>query len=229
MGLFAIGDIHFGFSVNKPMGIFGKDWENHSEKIIENWKREVTAEDTVLLVGDISWAMKEFDAKVDLDFIDGLPGRKILIEGNHDYWWKSASRLEREYNKMRFLKNDCEPYEDIFICGSRGWLCPNDSNFTGQDLKLYQREQIRLRLSLDSAMRKGAQEILLMMHYPPTNDQREHSAFLDIIQEYPIKNVVFGHLHGSWSHKMALQGLHEGTKFQLVSADYVGFCPKRIL
>lgn len=228
MGLFAIGDIHFGFAVNKPMGIFGADWENHSERIIEHWTREVTAADTVLLVGDISWALKAEDAKVDLDIIQGLPGKKILIEGNHDYWWKSASKLEREYHGMRFLKNDCAEFEDIYICGSRGWLCPNDSNFTKQDQKLYEREQIRLRLSLETAMGKGAAEILLMMHYPPTNDRQERSAFLDIIEEYPIQNVVFGHLHGKWSHKTALQGVHNGVKFQLVSADNIGFCPKRI-
>lgn len=229
MGLFAIADLHFGFSVNKPMSIFGAHWEGHSEKIIENWKKSVGAEDTVLLPGDISWAMKENEAQVDLQIINDLPGRKIFLEGNHDYWWKSASKLERKYEKMRFLKNDCDLYENIFICGTRGWLCPNDTHFTEQDKKLYEREQIRLRLSLDSAMRKGAKEILLMMHFPPTNDKQEDSAFVQIIGEYPIQQVVYGHLHGKQSHDMGLKGERDGVNYQLVSADYLNFCPKKIL
>ncbi|MDD3394604.1 MAG: serine/threonine protein phosphatase [Clostridia bacterium] len=229
MGLFAIADLHFGFSVNKPMSIFGTQWEGHSEKIIENWKREVCAEDTVLVPGDISWAMKEEEAAVDLEIIQGLPGRKIFLEGNHDYWWKSASKLERKYEGMRFLKNDCDTYGNLFICGTRGWLCPNDSRFTAQDKKLYEREQIRLRLSLDSAMRKGAEEILLMLHFPPVNDKQENSAFLEIIQEYPITRVVYGHLHGRNSHDSGIKGEKEGINFYLVSADYLDFCPKKIL
>ncbi|AMJ40129.1 metallophosphoesterase [Anaerotignum propionicum] len=229
MGLFAIADLHFGFSVNKPMSIFGANWEGHSERIIENWQQEVGKEDTVLIPGDISWAMKEEDAAADLQVIQGLPGRKIFIEGNHDYWWKSASRLERTFEGMRFLKNDCDLYESLYICGSRGWLCPNDSRFTAQDQKLYEREQIRLRLSLDSAMRKGAEEILLMMHFPPTNDRQENSAFLEIIREYPIRQVVYGHLHGKPSHESGIKGERDGIVYHLVSADYLDFCPKRLI
>ena len=115
MGLFAIGDLHFGFAVSKPMDIFGENWKNHSEKIIENWKREVTEEDTVLLPGDISWGMRLPEAAADLDVIDSLPGRKILLSGNHDYWWKSSSRLAGQYPEMAFLKNDAVPWEKSFI------------------------------------------------------------------------------------------------------------------
>lgn len=229
MGLFAIADLHFGFSVEKPMSIFGAHWEGHSEKIINNWRREVSKEDTVLIPGDISWGMKEEEAAADLEVIQDLPGRKIFLEGNHDYWWKSAAKLERKYEGMRFLKNDCDLYENVFICGTRGWLCPNDSHFTAQDKKLYEREQIRLRLSLDSAMRKGAEEILLMMHFPPMNDKQENSAFLDIISEYPISHVVYGHLHGKSSHDNGIKGEKKGIFFHLVSADYLDFCPQKIL
>lgn len=229
MGLFAIADLHFGFSVNKPMSMFGAQWEGHSEKIIENWKKEIKKEDAVLIPGDISWAMKEEEAEVDLKILQRLPGRKIFLEGNHDYWWKSASKLERKYEGMRFLKNDCDRYENLFICGTRGWICPNDTRFTPQDQKLYEREQIRLRLSLDSAMRKGAEEILLMMHFPPVNDSQEASGFLDIMQEYPIKQVVYGHLHGKPSHDSGIQGEKHGMQFHLVSADYLDFCPKKIV
>ena len=229
MGLFSIADLHFGFSVHKPMSIFGAHWEGHSEKIIENWKKEINNEDTVLVPGDISWGMKEEEAEVDLRIINSLPGRKIFLEGNHDYWWKSASKLERKYQGMRFLKNNCDIYEDIFICGTRGWICPNDTHFAPQDKKLYEREQIRLRLSLDSAMRKGAEEILLMMHFPPVNDRQENSAFLDIIHEYPVRQVVYGHLHGKSSHDNGIKGEKDGINFHLISADYLNFCPKRIL
>lgn len=229
MGLFAIADLHFAFSVNKPMDQFGQNWIGHSEKIIKNWQREITATDTVLVPGDISWAMYEKDAEKDLTVLDGLPGRKILLEGNHDYWWKSAARLERRYENMRFLKNDCDRYDSLFICGSRGWLCPNDTRFTPQDDKLYRREQLRLRLSLESAMRQGAKEILLMMHFPPVNDKREDSAFMQIIREYPIRHVVYGHLHGQENHERGIRGEQDGVCFHLVAADYLDFSPIRII
>lgn len=229
MGLFAIGDLHFGFAVSKPMDIFGENWKNHSEKIIENWKQEVTEEDTVLLPGDISWGMRLPEAAADLDVIDSLPGRKILLSGNHDYWWKSSSRLAGQYPEMAFLKNDAVPWEKSFICGTRGWLCSNERSFTPEDEKIYKREQIRLRLSLDAAMKAGAEDIIVMMHFPPVNEKREPSAFTEILGEYPVKRVVYGHLHGAANHKNALQGERDGILYELVAADYLDFCPKRIL
>lgn len=229
MGLFSIGDLHFGFGVKKPMDIFGENWENHSEKIIENWKREITKEDTVLLPGDISWGMRLFEAKADLNVIDSLPGRKILLSGNHDYWWKSSSKLSVQYPKMVFLKNDSVQYEDFFICGTRGWTCPNAVSFTVEDEKIYQRELIRLRLSLDSAMKRGAEKIIVMLHYPPTNEKHEPSGFTDILAEYPVLMAVYGHLHGAGNHKLALQGEYQGITYYLTASDYLDFCPKRIL
>lgn len=229
MALFAIGDLHFAFSVAKPMDIFGEQWKDHSRKIIENWRALVTEEDTVLLPGDLSWGMRMDEAAADLDVIYGLPGRKILLGGNHDYWWKSSSRLEARYPGMRFLKNSFDWYEDWAVCGSRGWLCPNDIRFTEQDRKIYEREQVRLRLSLDAAMRSGAEKIILMMHYPPMNDKKEDSAFTALFQEYPIKQVVYGHLHGAESHATAFEGEKDGIQYELVAADYIDFCPKRIL
>lgn len=229
MALFAIADLHFSFSANKPMDIFGDQWKNHSEKIIANWKAVVRAEDTVLLPGDLSWGMRMEDAAADLDVIYALPGRKILLGGNHDYWWKSSSRLEARYPGMRFLKNDFDTYEDWAVCGSRGWLCPNDMRFTEQDRKLYEREQVRLRLSLDAAMRNGAEKIILMMHYPPMNDKQEDSAFTELFKEYPIRKVVYGHLHGEMSHATGFQGERYGITYELTAADYIDFCPRRIL
>lgn len=229
MGLFAIADLHFAFSVDKPMDIFGTQWKNHSQKIIENWQNHITEADTVLLPGDLSWGMRLEEAAADLDVIDGLPGRKILLGGNHDYWWKSSAKLEARYPAMRFLKNTFDTYEDWAVCGTRGWLCPNDVRFTEQDKKIYEREQVRLRLSLDAAMRNGAEKIILMMHYPPMNDKKEDSAFTALFQEYPIERVVYGHLHGAESHATGFQGEKNGIVYELVAADYLDFCPKRIL
>ena len=229
MALFAIADLHFAFSVDKPMDIFGENWKNHSEKIIANWKKNITEGDTVLLPGDLSWGMRIDEAAADLDVIYSLPGRKILLGGNHDYWWKSSSKLEARYPGMRFLKNNFDQYEDWYICGTRGWLCPNDVQFTEQDKKIYEREQVRLRLSLDAAMRSGAEKIILMMHFPPMNDKQEDSAFTALFREYPIKKVVYGHLHGAASHRTAFEGEREGIDYALIAADYIDFCPKRIL
>lgn len=229
MSLFAIADLHFSFAAQKPMDIFGAQWKNHSQKIIENWERIITPADTVLLPGDISWGMRLEDAAADLDVLYRLPGRKILLGGNHDYWWKSSSKLEARYPGMRFLKNSFDRYADWHICGTRGWLCPNDTHFTAQDKKLYEREQVRLRLSLDAAMRDGAKKILLMLHFPPMNDKREPSAFTAIAQEYPVKQVLYGHLHGAASHKTAFEGEKDGISYTLVASDAIAFCPKQIL
>ena len=191
MALYAIADLHFSFSTNKPMDIFGDNWKIHSQKIIENWKAVVTEEDTVLLPGDLSWGMRIDEAAADLDVIYNLPGRKILLGGNHDYWWKSSSRLEARYPGMRFLKNDFDTYEGWAVCGTRGWLCPND--------------------------------------YPPMNDQKEDSAFTELFKEYPIEKVVYGHLHGEMSHATGFQGERYGITYELVAADHIDFCPRRIL
>ena len=150
-----------------------------------------------------------------------------LPENNEFYI--TSSKLEARYPGMRFLKNDFDTYEDWAVCGTRGWLCPNDIRFTEQDKKIYEREQVRLRLSLDAAMRKGAEKIILMMHYPPMNDKKEDSAFTELFKEYPIRKVVYGHLHGEMSHATGFEGERYGITYELVAADYLEFCPKRIL
>lgn len=229
MGLFAIADLHFGFSVQKPMEIFGENWRDHPQKIIAHWRENISEGDTVLLPGDLSWGMRIEEAAADLDVIYALPGRKILLGGNHDYWWKSSAKLEARYPGMRFLKNSFDRYEDWGICGTRGWLCPNDTHFTEQDRKIYEREQVRLRLSLDAAMRNGTEKIILMLHFPPMNDKQEDSAFTALFREYPIKQVIYGHLHGTAAHRTAFEGEREGIRYALIAADYIDFCPKRIL
>ena len=229
MSLFAIGDLHFGFGVHKSMDIFGGNWENHAEKIIQNWNAQITQADTVLLPGDISWGMRLEEAMLDLDCIDRLPGKKILLAGNHDYWWKSSAKLEARYPKMQFLKNDTVPYEFYHICGTRGWICPNPHAFTSDDEKIYRREQIRLRLSLDAAMRKQAKDILVMLHFPPMNEEGESSGFTELVEAYPVRLVVYGHFHGAQNHQRAFQGKRNGIEYRLVSSDYLAFSPKRVL
>ncbi|MBM6830337.1 metallophosphoesterase [Anaerotignum lactatifermentans] len=228
MGLFAIGDLHFSFAAPKPMDIFGEQWKEHDKRIIENWKNTVGPEDTVLIPGDISWGMRLADAAADLDVIDGLPGRKVLLPGNHDYWWKSSSRLAGQYPRMTFLKNDTTRWENWFLCGARGWTCPNETAFTAEDEKIYRRELIRLRLSLDCAMRQGAENILVMLHFPPVNENHGPSGFTELFGQYPVREVVYGHLHGESSHSMALEGEREGIRYHLTSSDYLEFRPKRI-
>lgn len=231
MRIFAIGDLHFGFAVKKPMDIFGEHWKNHAEKVIQNWKAQIQPEDVVLIPGDISWAMRMEQAAVDLNVIDQLPGRKILLPGNHEYWWKSVSKLSAQYPNMDFLKNNSirlQKDADIFICGTRGWTCPNDVDFSVEDRKIYEREQVRLRLSLDEAMWKGAKEILVMLHFPPVNEKHEPSAFTEILSQYPVRLVVYGHLHGAANHRLALQGEYEGISYHLTASDYLDFTPKYI-
>ncbi len=230
MSLYAIADLHLSFAKEKPMDIFGDIWKNHSEKIRERWLEAVRDEDTVLVAGDISWATAMEDAKEDMAFLKGLPGRKIMIQGNHDYWWDSASKVRKEFPCFTFLRNDYAAYGDYAVCGSRGWLCPNDTYYTSQDEKLYKREANRLRMSVEAALRAGYENIILMMHYPPTNDNKESSAFTDLIQEYAeIKKVVYGHLHGENSFDASLKGEFGGREFFLVSADYLHFKPVKIM
>ncbi len=230
MSLYAIGDLHLGQGLDKPMEIFGENWRNHEEKIVSNWQNTVTEKDTVILAGDISWGMRIHEARPHLALIESLPGRKIVLQVNHDFWWNSTARVREAFPSFTFLKNDCSFYEDYAICGSRGWLCPKDTFYTAADEKVYRREQLRLRLSISDALRQGAEKIVLVMHYPPTNDKKETSGFTELINEYPqIKKVVFGHLHGEKSHKACISGKINGVDFNLVSADFLDFKPKKIL
>ena len=229
MSLFAIGDLHLSFGVNKPMNIFGENWDNHFEKIQQNWIEKVSSEDTILLPGDISWGMKLEEAKKDLDFIDSLPGKKVIISGNHDYWWASAGKLNSMYENIFFLKNNFYEYGEYAICGSRGWICPNDINFTEHDNKMYKREQIRLKLSLDMAVNKGYKKIIVMIHYPPSSQYSKESAFIDILKSYGVIVVVYGHLHGKDSFIGNIEGEVDGIQYHLVSADYINFSLKKIL
>ncbi|WP_341877547.1 metallophosphoesterase [Defluviitalea saccharophila] len=225
MSIYAIGDLHLSGAVDKPMDKFGKNWENHARKIKMNWLEIISDEDTVLIPGDISWGMTLEEADIDLQFINELPGRKIFIRGNHDYWWKSVTKLNTIYENMYFIQNDFVPAEGFAVCGGRGWICPNDIKFTAHDQKIYEREEKRLRLSLQAAKRAKHERIIVIMHYPPTNENLEPSIFTHLFEEFKVEKVLYGHLHGKDSFNLGLQGIHNGIEYKLVSSDYIDFKP----
>lgn len=230
MKIYAIGDLHLATDVDKPMNIFGPKWHGHQKKIIENWKNTISSEDVVLIPGDISWGMRLFEAQSDLKCIDSLPGKKILIRGNHDYWWEKITHLNTLYKSIYFLQNtSVEVAPNIWVCGSRGWICPGENTFDPQDEKIYLRECQRLTLSLEHARQRGAKQIIVLLHYPPTNNQQEPSLFTELITSYPVTHVVYGHLHDEQSHLQCLQGIYNARCYHLVAADYLNFTPKEIV
>lgn len=229
MALYTISDLHLAFNLEKPMDIFGDNWVNHCEKIKDNWINKIKEEDTVLIAGDISWSLKESDSKFDLDWIDSLPGKKIISKGNHDYWWGSISKLNKMYEKTKFLQNNFYQYEKYAICGTRGWICPGGEKYSLKDEKIYKREQIRLRLSIEAAKNNGFEDIIVMIHYPPSNEKFQKSAFMEIFEEYNVKKVIYGHLHGPSLKGKLLEGDVDGIEYILSSADYIDFSPKLVI
>ncbi len=227
MALYAISDLHLALNSNKPMDIFGEQWFLHHEKIKNNWIDKINEEDTVLIGGDISWSMKIEEGMEDLKWIHELPGRKIIIKGNHDYWWSSITKLNALYEDMHFIQNNYFTYEDYAICGTRGWICPGGDKFQEEDKKIYEREQIRLKLSLDAAVAKGYSNIICMIHYPPTNEKFEDSAFTDIFKAYGVKKVIYGHLHGPALARV-LNGYKDGIEYIMTSCDFIDFNPVKI-
>ncbi len=228
MRIFALSDPHLSLSSDKPMDIFGPNWDNHAARIEAAWRASVDPQDAVLLPGDISWAMNLEGVAADLAFLAGLPGSKILLRGNHDYWWNSISKVRAALPPgMRALQNDSLELFGMAIVGTRGWICPGSALFDpAQDQKLYEREVIRLELSLRSAP-PGLPK-LCMLHYPPFNERRQQSGFTDLLESYGVGRVVYGHLHGK-SCKNAFEGLRNGVEYILCSADHLGFAPKCIL
>jgi len=227
--LYALSDLHLGEGLDKDMYKFGEEWKDHSKKIMINWNRVVSDDDYVLVPGDISWAINLDEAKIHLDFIANLNGKKILLRGNHDYWWSSVSKLNSLYNSkgMYFLQNDSFMLDDgkTFICGTRLWK--NDSE-EKEDIKIYRREIIRAKLSLDSAVRRGCESIIFISHYPLLNENGDDNEVSILIESYPVKKVVFGHIHGSDNFNHCFQGIKNGVEYKLYSADYLDFCPEKV-
>jgi len=228
MSLYTISDLHLGLNIEKPMDVFGEKWKDHPKKIRENWTKMIKEEDTVLISGDISWSLKAEDSVYDLDWIDELPGKKIIGKGNHDYWWSSITKLNSMYENTKFLQNNYYVYKNYAICGTRGWICPNANNFTKKDEKIFKRELIRLKLSLDEAKKNGFTKIIVMLHYPPTNEKLEESEMIKIFKEYGVCKVIYGHLHGPALYRELYEGHIDGIEYILTSADYLNFSPKKI-
>ncbi|GAX90600.1 metallophosphoesterase [Effusibacillus lacus] len=224
MRIFALGDPHLSFAANKPMDIFGSKWIDHPAKIKEEWTQTVTRDDWVLIPGDISWAMQLEEAKPDLEFLGALPGKKIMIRGNHDYWWSTISKVRRLLPPdMYAIQNDSIRIGDIAICGTRGWDCPGGYNFSEHDRQVYEREVSRLELSLKNADPQ-TKERWVMLHYPPTNEKHQESGFIEIMKQYDVSVCIYGHLHGE-GHRNALLNERFGIRFQLVACDYLNFRP----
>lgn len=223
MRLFAIGDLHLsGHPPTKPMEIFGPAWINHWDRIRADWTSRVSDDDTVLLAGDISWAMHLKDALPDLQEIMDLPGHKIMIRGNHDYWWESVSKLTKATNgAITFIQDDCISIDDgrIAVCGTRGWICPGDIHFTEADQKPYRRELLRAERALQKADALGCPHKLMMLHYPPVYDLTQPSGFTDLLAQYDVPLCIFGHLHGMRPNTMFPRKWN-GTLLHLISADY---------
>lgn len=228
MRVLAIADPHLSSVDPKPMDIFGGNWEGHPEAFFSGWREVVREDDLVLIPGDISWAMRLEDALVDLADIAALPGRKVLLRGNHDYWWPSISRLRRELPAGMFaIQNDALRLGDVIIAGTRGWLCPGAHGFTEQDAKIYRREVERLRLSLAAARKLGEGRLVVMLHFPPMNFRGEESAFIELLREAEPAAIVFGHVHGESAEKVLSTDF--GLPFQFVAADALRFKPALIL
>lgn len=226
MALYGISDLHFSLDSNKPMDVFSDVWENHHIKIMENWNSKINKEDTVLIAGDISWALKLENAIADLEFIHKLNGRKILIKGNHDYWWSAISKLNSLYDSLCFVQNNFYSYGEYGICGTRGWV--NIDNTEVHDEKVYNREVIRLKLSLDSAVKAGAEKLIVMMHYPPMTRISRSQEFLDILSEYKVEKLIYGHVHMD-SKAICINGMVGETQYICTSADIINFDPVKIL
>ena len=231
MAVFAIGDLHLPGHDTKPMDIFGSHWENHFQRICENWRRMITPEDIVLLPGDTSWAMQIMDVVDDLNAVDALPGKKLLLRGNHDYWWSSLTKLAQVLPPgFQVIQNNAISMGGYIFAGSRGWIFPTAQTPLGeQDEKIFRRELIRLEMSLQAAvkLRKAEEPIIVMTHYPPLFADGLDTDWTRLLESYPVEQVVYGHLHGA-GIRVGFNGEHGGIQYRLVSCDALDFCPARL-
>lgn len=228
--IYAIADLHLDVTKEKDMSVFGGNWDGYEEKIFNQWNDIITNEDLVLIPGDISWAMKLEDAKKDLDRIDKLNGTKILMKGNHDYWWNSLKKINSlKFESMSFLQNNSFIFDNKIIVGTRGWDSRDSSSFDENDEKVFSRELARLELSINDALSRFEtyDEIIAMLHYPPFDKKLVPNEFSEIFKKYNIKKVIYGHIHGNLAKKMP-QGIIDGIEYFCVSGDLIDFMPIKI-
>jgi len=228
MALYAIGDLHLCLGAPKPMDIFGGAWVGYMEKLKEGMS-VIGPDDTTVLLGDLSWALDLQEAKEDFAWISRIPGKKIILKGNHDYWWSTASKFyqfckENSFSEMLILNNNHYIYEDWAICGTRGWFFEEERSGE-HDEKVFKRELIRLEASLKAA---GALPKYVFLHYPPRYKGYECPEILDLLKKYEVRRCFYGHLHSA-SHRLAVEGLWDGVDFKLVASDYTGFKPITVL
>ena len=226
MALYTLADLHLATGVQKPMDIFGDNWAGHLEKIKEDWRGKVCEEDVVLIAGDISWAMTLPDALSDLNGLKELPGKKVFIRGNHDYWWSGITALRRSApdETFFFLQNDSVRFDGLIVCGSRGWVCPGSPEYAQSDEKIYLREAERFRLAFQDVAKKRQEgdRLLCMIHYPPFNAKREDSLFTGLFRENAADIAVYGHLHRT-AGAYPMQCEKDGVRYFLTSCDLLGF------
>ena len=224
MALYAIGDLHLCLGAPKPMDVFGGAWVGYMDKLKQGFSC-VTDEDTVILLGDLSWALDLPSSKADFAWINEIPGKKIILKGNHDYWWSTAAKFskfceENGFENIMLLNNNAYSYGDLAICGTRGWFFEEERSGE-HDEKVFKRELLRLEASLKAA---GEKDKIVFLHYPPRYKGYECPEILELLRKYEVRRCFYGHLHGG-SHKLAMEGLWDGVEFRLVAADYIGFEP----
>ena len=227
MALYAIGDLHLGLSVNKPMDVFGPGWDRHVERLQDAFSK-LHDDDLTVLCGDTSWGIDFQESLADFRLIDSFPGRKLLVKGNHDYWWNTAAKMQRFFQEndittIDILHNNCHTYGDYALCGTRGWFYEEDQK--PHNDKVLKREVGRLEASLKLA---GGRPILAFLHYPPLYEGYRCGEILEKLEEYHVEQCFYGHLHG-YTHRRAIQGRYGTVDYSLVAADYLRFLPKKIL
>lgn len=242
MAIYALGDTHLGFAVNKPMDIFGGHWAGHPGPLFQNWEATVAPEDIVLVPGDISWAMTLEEALPDLQELDRLPGRKLLIQGNHDYWWESLKKLRSlPLRSIEFIQNDAillpagsVPFIEgpVAVVGTRGWISPGERTWAEDpehNMKIFAREVGRLALSLEAGRKLGATHSIAMLHYPPMAEDHQPTRFTELLESFgDVLLCLYGHLHGPGARFRAFQGGQGGVEYRLVACDAINFTPLRL-
>lgn len=228
MALYAIGDLHLCLGAPKPMDVFGGNWVGYMEKLAQGLS-VIGENDTTVLAGDLSWALGLEQAKEDFSWINAIPGKKIILKGNHDYWWSTASKFnqfcaQNQFENMFILNNNHYEYDDWAICGTRGWFYEEERS-GAHDEKVFKRELQRLEVSLQSA---GDRNKLVFLHYPPKYKGYECTEILELLDRYQVRRCFYGHLHGP-SHGLALEGLWNGVDYRLISADYLNFQPLTVI
>ena len=228
MALYAIGDLHLCLGAPKPMDIFGGNWTGYMDKLRVGMS-VITEADTTVLLGDLSWALSLEESAADFAWINEIPGRKIILKGNHDYWWSTAAKFNKfceanGFENMYLLNNNCFEYGDWAICGTRGWFFEEERSGS-HDEKVFKRELCRLEASLKAA---GEKNKMVFLHYPPRYKGYECKEILELLKKYDVRSCYYGHLHGG-SHGLAMQGLWDGIDFRLVAADYIGFKPQLVI